>query len=84
MPQIASAFGITEDELLNISDYYFYLPPGSGKAIKKIHELLNKEPIFEEDRLRSENNELFDRLSKEKQQQAVDYLRFLVDHQDKE
>lgn len=41
-------------------------------------------PVSEEDRLRAENNELFDKLPKEKQQQALDYLKFLVDHQDKE
>lgn len=45
---------------------------------------LKNKPVSEEDRLRAENNELFDKLPKRKQQQAVDYLRFLVDQQDKE
>ena len=41
-------------------------------------------PVTEDDRLREENNELFDQLPKEKKQEALNYLRFLVEHQGKE
>ena len=41
-------------------------------------------PVSEEDRLREENNELFDQLPKDKKQEALNYLRFLVEHQGKE
>jgi transcriptional regulator with XRE-family HTH domain len=47
------------------------------------NEQKNK-PVTEDDRLREENNELFDQLPKDKQQEALNYLRFLVEHQEKE
>jgi Predicted transcriptional regulator with C-terminal CBS domains len=43
---------------------------------------LKNKPVSEEDRLREENNELFDQLSTDKKQEALNYLRFLVEHQD--
>ena len=48
------------------------------------HPATNKKPVSEEDRLREENNELFDQLPKDKKQEALNYLRFLVEHQGKE
>jgi transcriptional regulator with XRE-family HTH domain len=48
------------------------------------HLSTNKKPVSEEDRLRKENYDLFDQLPKDKQQEALNYLRFLVEHQEKE
>ena len=53
-------------------------------AIEMLTGKQKNKPVSEEDRLRSETQNLFDKLPKEKQQQAVEYLRFLVEHQDKE
>jgi transcriptional regulator with XRE-family HTH domain len=42
-----------------------------------------KEPVIEHDRLVEENKKLFIKLSPEKKKQALDYLRYLVEHQGK-
>ncbi len=42
-----------------------------------------KEPVIEHDRLFDENLDLFRKLPTEKKKQALDYLRFLVEHQGK-
>jgi hypothetical protein len=56
---------------------------GKELITEPTQEQKNK-PVSEEDRLREENNELFSQLPNEKKQQALDYLRYLVDHQEKE
>jgi len=58
------------------------------KIRNSVNEIMKKakknKPVSEEDRLRKENYELFDQLPKDKQQEALNYLRFLVEHQEKE
>lgn len=43
-----------------------------------------KEPIIEHDRLYDETLDLFKELPTEKKKQALDYLRYLVEHQEKQ
>ena len=47
------------------------------------NEQKNK-PVTERDKLTSENIDLFEQLPTDKKQQALDYLRYLVEHQEKE
>jgi len=55
----------------------------ADKLIPVIPEKVQKnKPVTEGDRLREENNELFDQLPTDKKQEALNYLRFLVEHQD--
>ncbi|MGX8702032.1 hypothetical protein [Caproiciproducens sp.] len=55
----------------------------ADKLIPVIPEKVQKnKPVTEGDRLREENNELFDQLPTNKKQEALNYLRFLVEHQD--
>lgn len=72
--KMSNLFGMNKNQFMIAmsSPYTMFIP-----------DLKNK-PVSEEDRLRAENNKLFDKLPKDKQQQALDYLRFLVEHQDKE
>jgi len=48
------------------------------------NEQKNKPIISEDDELTNENIELFKKLPDDKKQQALDYLRYLVEHQGKE
>jgi transcriptional regulator with XRE-family HTH domain len=43
-----------------------------------------KEPVTERDKLVEETNELFNKLPLDKKKQALEYLRFLVEHQGKQ
>lgn len=43
-----------------------------------------KEPVTDRDRLLEDNIELFKKLPTDKKKQALDYLRYLVEHQGKQ
>jgi transcriptional regulator with XRE-family HTH domain len=47
-------------------------------------ETQKKEPATERDKLAEETNELFSKLPLDKKKQALEYLRFLVEHQGKQ
>lgn len=63
------------------------IPQNAMRAYLSQNKFENKQenkPATERDKLISENINLFEQLPTDKKQQALDYLRYLVEHQEKE
>ncbi len=93
MKELGNAFGLAES---TISQYETGKRQPDNETLVKFAEyfhvtvdyLLGKEQknefVAQNDKLYDENLELFRKLPTEKKKQALEYLRFLVEHQEKQ